>query len=276
MLKISEFSRLTQVPAKTLRYYDEIGLFQPAHIDASTGYRHYSVEQLPRLNRILALKGLGLSLEQISELLADSLSPEQIRGMLRLKRAEILQQLEEEQTRLAYVEARLRQIECEGKMSTVYEVVLKKAEPVHVAAIRAIVPDTSQFGPVYGRLMGRLQGFIAQHKGQMTGPVISLYHDQEFTDHDISVEVAVPTDLPSAESSGDVKVYTLEAGDNMAVAVHHGSYDNLGQAYESVMRWIEANGYHVAGPGREVYLQFDPTNPAHNVTEVQFPVQKSG
>ena len=76
MLRISEFSRLTMVPAKTLRYYDDIGLLKPMRVDEWTGYRYYSVEQLPRLNRILALKALGLSLEQIGRLLDDDLSAE--------------------------------------------------------------------------------------------------------------------------------------------------------------------------------------------------------
>jgi len=96
---------------KTLRYYDEIGLLKPAQVDRFTGYRYYSEDQLPRLNRILALKDLGLSLEQIGRLLDDDLPPAQLRGMLRLKQAEIQQCVEEEQARLARVEMRLRQIE---------------------------------------------------------------------------------------------------------------------------------------------------------------------
>jgi DNA-binding transcriptional MerR regulator len=111
MFKIGEFSRISQVSAKTLRYYDEIGLLTPARVDRFTGYRYYSADQLPRLNRILALKDLGLSLEQIAALLDDDLPPAEIRGMLRLKRVEIQQHLEEEQARLARVEARLKQIE---------------------------------------------------------------------------------------------------------------------------------------------------------------------
>ena len=111
MLKIGEFSRISHVSAKTLRYYDEIGLFRPAQVDRLTGYRYYSMGQLPRLKRILALKDLGLSLEQIAVLLGDELSPAEIRGMLRLKRAEIQHRLQEETARLALVEARLAQIE---------------------------------------------------------------------------------------------------------------------------------------------------------------------
>ncbi len=74
MLKIGEFSRIGQISIKTLRYYDTIGLLKPHQIDPITGYRYYSFDLLPRLNRILALKELGLSLEQINQLLTDDLT----------------------------------------------------------------------------------------------------------------------------------------------------------------------------------------------------------
>ncbi|HEY4723320.1 MAG TPA: helix-turn-helix domain-containing protein, partial [Anaerolineae bacterium] len=91
MFKIGDFSKLSQVSVKTLRYYDEIGLLRPGEIDRFTGYRYYSADQLHRLNRILALKDLGLTLEQIDQLLNGDLSAADIRGMLKLKRAEIEQ-----------------------------------------------------------------------------------------------------------------------------------------------------------------------------------------
>ena len=100
MFKIGEFSKLSHVTVKTLRYYDQIGLLTPAEVDRWTSYRYYSASQLPRLNRILALKDLGLSLDQIARLLDDDLPLDQIRGMLRLKQVELQEQLEEEQTRL--------------------------------------------------------------------------------------------------------------------------------------------------------------------------------
>ena len=113
MFKIGEFSKLSHVTVKTLRYYDKIGLLKPAEVDRFTSYRYYSASQLPRLNRILALKDLGLSLDQIARLLDHDLPPDQIRGMLRLKQVELQEQLEEEQARLARVEQRLSQIEQE-------------------------------------------------------------------------------------------------------------------------------------------------------------------
>jgi DNA-binding transcriptional MerR regulator len=101
MLKIGDFARLCQLPVKTLRYYDDLGLITPVHVDSFTGYRYYSVEQLPRLNRLLALKDLGFSLEQIARVLNEGVTPEQLSGMLMLKRAEAGHRLKEEQDRLA-------------------------------------------------------------------------------------------------------------------------------------------------------------------------------
>ena len=140
MFKIGEFSRLSHVTVKTLRYYDRIGLLKPATVDRWTSYRYYSADQLPRLNRILALKDLGLSLDQIARLLDDDLSPDQIRGMLRLKQVELQEQLEEEQTRLARVEQRLRQIEKEETMSS-QEVAVKQIPAQAVASVRDTVPS---------------------------------------------------------------------------------------------------------------------------------------
>ena len=85
---------------KSLCFYDELGLLQPVEVDRFTVYRYYAVEQLPRLNRILALKDLSFSLEQISELLSQDMPPERMRGLLCLKQVEIRQRLEEEQGRM--------------------------------------------------------------------------------------------------------------------------------------------------------------------------------
>src|SRR5512134_761586 len=152
MIKIGDFARLSQVSVVTLRYYDEMDLLKPVRVDAFTGYRFYSSDQLPRLNRILALKDLGFSLEQIRLMLADSLTSEQLRGMLTMQREEVEKRLTGEQERLRRIESRLRQIELEDKMPK-YDVVLKNAPPMLVASRRVTVPTNDQvpqyLGPAY-------------------------------------------------------------------------------------------------------------------------------
>src|SRR6185503_33387 len=111
MFKIGDFSRLGQVSTRMLRHYDQLGLLKPGQIDRFTGYRYYTIDQLARLNRIIALKELGFSLEQVALLLAEAgeLSGEKLRGMLTLRRAEIARELQDKQSQLGEVEARLRQ-----------------------------------------------------------------------------------------------------------------------------------------------------------------------
>ncbi len=113
MLRIGEFSQLSQVTIKTLHHYDEIGLFKPAHTDPNNGYRYYMLEQLPRIYSIIALKELGLSLEQIGLILVDELSIDQMRALLQTKKVEIQTQIEAEQQHMALIENRLLMLESE-------------------------------------------------------------------------------------------------------------------------------------------------------------------
>ncbi len=124
MYRIGEFSIIAQVSGWLLRYYDQLGLFSPEQTDSQTGYRSYSAAQLPRLNRILAARELGFSLEQIARLLDQNLSTEELRGMLTLRKAQIERAALAEAERLRIVESRLQQIEDEGR-PLVPDVVLK-------------------------------------------------------------------------------------------------------------------------------------------------------
>ena len=120
MLKIGEFAWLSQVTVETLRHYDRIDLLKPVHLDRFTGYRYYSLDQLPRLNRILALKDLGLPLKEIARLLDQEITANEIRDILEVKQAELNSQIQEIEKCLARVETRLKHIDMEGKMGMVH------------------------------------------------------------------------------------------------------------------------------------------------------------
>lgn len=273
MLKIGDFSKLAQVSVKTLRHYGKLGLLRPAWIDRYTGYRYYSLDQLPRLNRILALKDLGFSLEQIKELLRDDLPAAELRGMMRIKHADLERQVQAEQARLARVEARLVQIEQEGKLPQ-HEVVLKPVAGQRVAGIRDVVPTYLDVERLIGELHTRLP---AQAAVDATCPCLAIYYDTEYHDRGVDVEVAAPfaRRLP-ATLMPRVAVHELPRVETMAYVIHQGGHDTLPEAYNTLMGWIESNGYRVAGPNRDVYLQGPESglDAAHYVTEVQFPVEK--
>ncbi|NDJ77997.1 MAG: MerR family transcriptional regulator [Chloroflexi bacterium] len=270
MHKIGDFSRLSQVSVKALRYYDEIGLLKPAHIDPFTNYRYYSSEQLPRLNRILALKDLGLSLEQIGLLLVDELPVAAMQAMLSDKQAEIARAVEEQRARLARVEARLRQIEREGQPPA-YDVVLKPVEPQLVLGARDVVACYGSGDELFGR--------VVQHLGRhgldpaSCYPLQTLYYDPEYRESDVDMMVAAPLPRPVPDGDG-VHVEELP-GVRVASVVHQGPYDALGGAYRALLEWLDTHRYCITGPNRNLYLQGpgDDADSATFVTEIQFPVE---
>ena len=272
MFKIGDFSRLAQVSVKTLRYYDRLGLLTPAWIDRYSGYRYYTAGQLPRLNRILALKDLGFSLDQVKRLLQDDLPVAELRGMMRMKQLELEGQLREEQARLERVENRLRQIEHEGGLPA-YEVVLKNVPPQQVLGVRELVAGFE--GIV--RLFAELHGYLGSQNLvlDVNHPHLVVYYDHEYHERGMDVEAAVPLPRPLV-SANRFRVHELEAVGDMACTVHQGSIQEMDAARNSLMAWIEANGYCVAGSNRDVYLQAHQIEQlgAEGVAEVQFPVQK--
>ena len=273
MFKIGDFSRLSLVSVKALRYYDELGLLKPARVDDGTGYRYYSTSQLMRLNRILVMKDMGLSLEQIALLLDKEPTPDQIRGMLRLKQVELSQQIVEGQARLRRIEAWLQAFEKEATMPA-YDVILKNVAPLRVASTRGVAPSMEQIGPTLDRLFDQLMGYISQHGTTFVGPALTLYHNIGLTETDISVEACMPFD-GSLSSSQQVKVQELPVVETMASVIHHGSFSTLNQAYSAILTWIEANGYRVSGPNRELNLEYvRGGDQSKYVTEIQFPVEK--
>jgi DNA-binding transcriptional MerR regulator len=278
MIRIGEFSKLVQVPIATLRYYDQVGLLKPVEVDRFTGYRYYSASQLPRLHRILALKGLGFSLEQIAEVLDEGLTPEQMRGMLRLRHAQISQQLADMQSQLVDVEGRLQQIEREDDLPH-HDILLKHVEPLMVASVRAILPNHESVGRLFSEVVAEIGAHVHEalgpHPGE-GGQTLVLWYDMEFKETDVDGAAAFFVRCPVPDS-GRMRCHMLPAY-TMAATVHHGSYNTINLGHEAILRWIETNGYRIVGPDREINLynampirNDDPTY----VTEIQYPVEKA-
>ncbi len=270
-MRIGDFSKLSLVSIKALRYYDEMGLLKPVSVDQFTGYRHYTVEQLARLGRILALKDLGLSLEQIALVLNEGVSAEQLRGMLHLKRAELRQQIVDAEARLTRIETQLSLITQEDTMSD-YNVVLKQVEPQLVAGIRRTIPTYVAIGT----LIEELYTYLGEFPIDLSKVVCAaLWHDKEYKTSEIDGEAVVYLKQPIA-SNERVKVYELP-GATAASLIYTGAYNQFNLAYAALGHWIEANGYTVIGPNREVYLysrQPVRQDDASYITEILFPVTR--
>ena len=282
MFRIGEFSKLSRVSVRMLRHYDQLGLLTPSQIDSFTNYRYYTADQLPRLNRILALRDLGFSLEQISEMLDEELSADQLLGMLKLKKAEIAQLVEFEQLRMERLEARINQMNGQSDVEQ-YDIVVREIEPQLVATFREVAVDDDRITSMFNEL----ERYVDRFHARADRPPMSICHDPEYREENIDAEVVVP--LKFAIPGTDVfKVIEMPRLAQVACVVHKGNYATLYQAYNALLGWIEANGCQMRGPIREVYLSYSadglgfdlpPTylakKPGYFVTELQLEIKHS-
>ena len=275
MFSIGEFARHGRVSVRMLRHYDAIGLLRPASVDAASGYRFYEASQLAELNRIIALKDLGFTLQQVQAILDEHVSPAELRGMLKLRRAEIHAQIEAETSRLARVEARLLSIEEDGRVPA-DGVVVKRLPPLRVGELTGTAagwePEaiTPVIQPLYTDLFCRL----ASADVTMAGPAIAYYEDAPAGDGAILVHAAVPVVAESAADKGFTVVELAEV-ERAAAIIHHGSMDDVLSSGQALARWIDATGYQSVGYPREITLEWSP-DPDQWVTELQQPICVTG
>jgi DNA-binding transcriptional MerR regulator len=275
MFSIGDFAKLGRVSVRMLRHYDAIGLLIPAVVDPCTGYRFYNAEQLRRLNRVIALKDLGFTLQQVQAILDDKVDVVELRGMLRLRRAQLEAQMTADAARLTGVAARLRMIEKEGHMNT-EDVVLKDVAAIRVAELAATAPGygpehiTPVIGPLYPELFRRLDAAGITP----TGPAIAYYEpDRDESGDAVTVHAGIPV-AAGPRTVRDITVVDLPAIPSAATIIHHGAMDDVMHSLQILARWIEDNGYRPLGYHREVYLDYHPERADQGVTELQVAVVK--
>ncbi|MGW7349785.1 MerR family transcriptional regulator [Streptomyces sp. NPDC054784] len=285
MFTIGDFARHGRVSVRMLRHYDALGLLRPAHVDQDTRYRYYGAEQLARLNRVIALKELGFSLQQVASILDDRVSAEELRGMLRLRRAELESAVAESTARLSRVEARLRTIESEGTMPA-DDVVLKSLPAERLAELTAtaagFVPQ--DIGPVIGPLFAELCRRLDAVGAVPRGLGLARYEDAPPGEGErgavvVHAGLAISADdarllrdaTGGTQDAGGVRVVELPAVERAATIVHRGSMDEVLTTVQALARWVDANGHRSTGHARELTLSC-PADSDQWVTELQQPL----
>jgi DNA-binding transcriptional MerR regulator len=273
MLKIRDFAKLAEVSMATLRYYDEIGLLKPIRVDPETGYRFYTIDQLPQMHRILAFKELGLELNQIIEILNEGVSPEALQAILRFRQAQIQQRIQAEQGQLIRIEARLRLLERSSALPA-YEVVLKSITAITGVSLRLAGPDLAYLA----HWVDPLDTIMQRYGISPIDHLIVLHPEQEGQQTEPIVEVVAPLDWKDANtltvgSDGRLTHISLPAVPHMASTLHHGHPTLLLSAYHALGSWMEQHGYTIVGPRRKIRLRRG-ANLDDALTEIQFPVEK--
>lgn len=277
MFKIGEFSKIARATTRQLRYYDECGLLHPAHIDSETGYRYYSASQLPRLNQILALKDLGLSLDQIARFLTNETSPDELRGMLAMKKAQLEQQVQEELFRIQQIENRISQLQSDGSLRD-YDVVIQSIPEQKLLSVHTMI-DSFEEGL---QMLYEINRILPMRAGRdALGSLVIVMHSDEYVTEKMDIEIGFQVKHEIVEeiqlSNGlRLTMSTLPAVKQMATVARAGIYNDHISCYGSAGRWIETNGYRIAdGVMREVFMSpFIPGKEDEAIIETQVPVER--
>ena len=264
LYKIGMFAAMNHVTVKTLRFYEEQDLLMPAVTNQENGYRYYTLSQMAVLHQITALKMAGFTLEEIAHI--HSGADEE--AVLRKKKSELIAKIAELTRQIAVVDGYLSK----QKNGLSHPVLIKTIPETTVAAMWVRLESyDSLFDvmPEMGALMEKAGCECALPEYCFTN-----YLEPGYKDEDILVEICEAVTGAKQEIGG---LYFRTLPEIQAACIfHRGSYGTLPESYESVLKYIEENGYEIAGAIRESYIDgvWNQEEESGWLTEIQVPVRK--
>ena len=264
LYKIGMFAAMNHVTVKTLRFYEEQGLLMPAQINQENGYRYYTLSQMAVIHQITALKQAVFTLEEIARI--NSGADEE--GVLQKKKSELIAKIAELTRQIAVVDGFLSK----QKTGLAAPVLVKTIPETTVAAMKirlASYDSLFEVMPEMGALMEKAGCECALPEYCFTN-----YLEPGYKDTDILVEICEAVTGAKQEIGG---LYFKALPEIQAACVfHRGSYGTLPESYEAVLRFIEENGYEIAGAIRESYIDgvWNQDDDSGWLTEIQIPVRK--
>jgi DNA-binding transcriptional MerR regulator/effector-binding domain-containing protein len=241
-LSIGEFARITHLSIKMLRRYHEAGVLEPDRVDVQTGYRYYSLEQVPTAQVIYRFRQLGMPVREVSELLSVVDSDARAAFI-----AQHLRRLENqlEQTRAAVTSLR-RLLQPDPAPLQVHH---RRTEATTVAAVCGVV-DLDEMLGWYNSAMSALDDVLTARGARSTGPPGGLYDNELFTHERGGVVVYIPVD--QAPTQGAVEPFVLPAVD-LVTTIHIGTHDDIDVTYASLGSYASDQALQIYGPIREIY-----------------------
>jgi DNA-binding transcriptional MerR regulator len=267
-LAIGDFSRATHLSVKTLRHYHRIRLLEPADVDAATGYRRYTTEQIPVAQVIRRFRDLDMPLGEIHAVLD---APD-LRTRNRLISAH-LARLEQGLARTQSAVASLRDLLADP--AAVAPIEHRRVEATMVAAITAVV-DLSDLLPWYEGALGELRATLAAQGVASAGPAGGLYASDLFAEERGEATIFVPA-AAEVRQLGRVTTLIVPATE-LAVILHPGSHAEVDRAYGALGAYVTDHALQVDGPIREYYLvsRADTADESRWRTEIGWPIFSTG
>lgn len=271
MLKIGDFSKLTHVSVRMLRYYDSQGLLKPSVIDPVTGYRMYSAEQVPELQKIILLRDINFGVAETKELLQNWNNGHLIQS-LHSKIKDIEELIKMEKKRIGHIQSAIAHIEAD-KFDQYYNVTIKSIPSYPVISLRRKVDNHFEEGKLWTELMEFVQREHIEYDRSSQNNV-AIYHDEEHVDSNVDIEVCLIVKR-LGENKGMFTYHILDRVDKMACMMVYGPYKNIAGAYRSFADWLVKNQpYAMDSTSRQVTIidHQDTDNPKEYLTEIQIPL----
>ena len=264
LYKIGMFAAMNHVTVKALRFYEEQGLLIPALIHPETGYRYYTLSQMEVLHQITALKLAGFTLEEIARINAGA----DEEAVLLKKKAELLAKISELTRQIAVVDGYLSK----RKNGLSSPVLVKTIPETTVAAMKIRIESYDCLFdrmPEMGALMEKVGCECAIPEYCFTN-----YLEPGYKDEDVLVEICESV-VAAKEETGGLYFRTLPEI-QAACIFHKGSYRSFAESYETVLKYIEENGYEIAGEIRESYIDgvWNQDDESQWLSEIQVPVRR--
>ena len=264
LYKIGMFAAMNHITVKTLRFYEEQGLLMPALIHPETGYRYYTLSQIAVLHQITALKLAGFTLEEITHI--NSGADEKV--VLLKKKSELLAKISDLTRQIAVVDGYLSK----RKTGLSAPVLIKNIPETTVAFMQIRLES-------YDRLFDRMPeiGALMEKAGcecALPEYCFTNYLEPGYKDGDIPVEICESV-VEAKKETGELRFKTLPEI-RAACVFHKGSYRTFSESYEAVLRYIEENGYEIAGEIRESYIDgiWNKDDESQWLSEIQVPVKR--
>lgn len=268
MLKIGDFSRLSRVSVRMLRYYDDVGLIKPTKVDDLTGYRFYNENQLPQMSKINALKDMGFSISMIKDILQYEDNVIEIEKVFKIHRKQLLEDIEKLNYQIKLLDIALGKLRKDEVMK--YNCVIKEMPERYVASVRQTISKYEDEGKLWHILFKE-----TSHLNMIPcGSAMAILHDKEFKENDVDVEVQIEVKgkYPDTQNVKFKMINSLL----VASTSFNGSYDQFRDAYAALAAWVFENGYEFCGAMIDIYHvgPNETRNPDEFVTEICCPIKK--
>lgn len=271
MLKIGDFSKLTHISVRMLRYYDKQNLLKPSYVDPVTGYRMYAVEQVAELQKIVMLRDLNFGVAEITNVL-DNWSDKQLIKRLCDKIREAESIIKAEKKRIVNIQKTIEHVRTKT-LDKHYNVTIKAIAPITVISLRRKIASYFDENLLWQELMDFVQSEHIEYDRSKRNNVV-IYHDEEHMDTDVDIEVCLIVRKMGQSRNGFI-FRELEPLDYAACMMVYGPYDNLADAYSFFVNWLGKNKTYCLGEtARQITIVDcnDTNNPNEYLTEIQLPL----